>query len=65
MANKNFQIAKFYARLYELKDVINNDLIPLAVSLGANHEDAKLFESFEVLAADIDEHLEKHEISIK
>lgn len=65
MANKNFQIAKFYSKLFELKEMLNSEMIPLAVHIGANREDAKLFESLEILATDIEEHLEKHEISIK
>jgi hypothetical protein len=64
MADKNFQIAKFYSKLYELKDMLNNDLIPLGVHIAVLLADAKLFESIEVLAADIDEHLKTYEITI-
>lgn len=63
MANKNYQIAKFYARLYELREIINNDLLPCGVHIGAETEDAKLFESLEVLATDVDEHLKSHELT--
>lgn len=65
MANKNYQTAKFYARLFELREMLNNELIPTAVHIGANQEDAKLFESLEVLATDINEHLENYELTAK
>lgn len=64
MTNKNFHIAKFYAKLYDLKDLINNDLLPLGTHIEAQAIDAKLFESLEILAADIDEHLKNYELSI-
>lgn len=65
MANKNFQVAKFYFMLFELRDSLNCELIPLALHIGANQEDAKLFESLEVLATDINEHLEQIKLSIQ
>ena len=64
MANKNYQIAQFYSRLFELQKVLNSELLPLAVHIGTNSEDAKLFESLEVLATDLDEHLENYELSV-
>ncbi len=65
MANKNFQIARFYSRLFELQELINNELIPCGVHIAAQTNDAKLFESLEVLATDINEHLENYELSVK
>lgn len=64
MAKNNFQIAKFYFKLHELKDMLDMELIPLALDVGANQSDKKLFESLEVLTTDIGEHLEAHEISV-
>ena len=63
MAKKNFQIAKFYSKLFELKNLLNNEMIPLAVHIGVQTEDAKLFESLEVAATDINEHLENYELT--
>ena len=62
MINKNYQTAKFYARLYELRGIINNDLLPLGTHIET--ADTKLFESLEVLAADVDDHLKSYELSI-
>lgn len=64
MANNSFQIAKFYAKLHELKDLIDIELIPLALNIGANQADKKLFESLEILATDIGEHLSAHQICV-
>ena len=64
MSNKNFQIAQFYSKLFEIKELITNDLLPLGTHIAVSTNDAKLFESLEVLATDIEEHLEKHEISV-
>ena len=64
MANKNLQIAKFYNLLFELKDTLNNELIPLAVHIGANTEDAALFESLEIAAGDIERHLENYQLTV-
>lgn len=63
MANKNYQIAKFYSRLYELKELLNLEMIPLAVHIGADRQDPKLFESLEIAATDIEQHLESYELS--
>lgn len=65
MANKNYQIAKFYCKLFELKDFLNAELLPLGVHIGTETGDPKLFESLEVLAADIKEHLENYELTVK
>lgn len=65
MTNKNYQIAKFYARLFELKDMLNGELLPLAAHIGIRGEDARLFESLEILATDIGEHLEAVDVAIK
>lgn len=64
MSNKNYQIAKFYARLYELREIITNDILPCGIHIGAQTEDHKLFESLEILATDVDEHLKEYELSI-
>ena len=62
MANKNYQIAKFYSKLFELKDCLNGELLPIGVYIAFETNDAKLLESLEVLARDIEEHLENYEI---
>lgn len=64
MANKNYQIAKFYARLYELQQMLNSDLLPLGTHIGIEQRDAKLFESLEVAATDVEQHLENYELSL-
>lgn len=64
MTNKNYQIAKFYAEMFELKNKLNSEILPLAVHIGANQEDPSLFESMEVLATDIEEHLENYKITV-
>lgn len=38
MANKNYQIAKFYSLMYELKETLNGDLLPLAERNRDAHE---------------------------
>ena len=65
MANKNYQIAKFYSKLFELKDFLNGELLPIGVHIKAETRDPKLFESLEVLATDIEQHLENYELSVK
>ena len=64
MTNKNYQIAKFYSKLFELKDFLNGELLPIGVHIKAETRDPKLFESLEVLATDIKEHLENYELTI-
>ena len=64
MGNKNYQIAKFYAEMFELKEKLNAEILPLAVHIGANQEDPSLFESLEVLANDIEEHLANYKITV-
>lgn len=64
MSDKNYRIAKFYARLFEIRDALNNELIPLGVHIAVSTNDAKLFESMEVLATDIGEHLKNYEITV-
>ena len=64
MANKNLQIAKFYSLLFALKNQLNNELLPLAVHIGAKKQDAALFESLEIAAGDIERFLESYEISL-
>lgn len=64
MSNKNYQIAKFYSRLFELQNIINAELIPLGVHIAVQTNDAKLFESLEILAADIERHLENYELKV-
>ncbi len=64
MANKNYQIAKFYSKLFELKTFLNAELLPIGVHIKADANDPKLFESLEVLATDIEEHLENYELTI-
>lgn len=65
MPNKNYQIAKFYTKLFELKDFLHGELLPIGVHIAADTNDAKLFESLEVLAVDIEEHLNNYELSVK
>jgi hypothetical protein len=64
MSNKNYQVAKFYSKLFELKNFLNGELLPIGVHIKAETLDPKLFESLEVLAADIEEHLNSHELTI-
>jgi len=64
MSNKNYQIAKFYSLLFELKNVLNNDLLLLGAHIGADKEDAKLYESLEIAATDIEAHLENYELTV-
>ena len=64
MTNKNYQIAKFYASMHELKDKLNAEILPLAVHIGAHAEDPALFESLEVLATDIETHLENYKLTV-
>lgn len=64
MANKNYQIAKFYSKLFELKNFLNGELLPIGVHIKAETRDPKLFESLEVLARDIEEHLETFELTV-
>lgn len=64
MANKNYQIAKFYCKLYELKNFLNAELLPLGVHIGAETEDPKLFESLEIMAKDVEEHLENYNLTV-
>lgn len=64
MSNKNYQIAKFYSLMFELQQKLNSDILPLAVHIGANQEDPSLFESLEVLATDIEEHLTNYKLTV-
>lgn len=64
MANKNYQIAKFYTKLFELKDFLNGEMLPVGVHIAADTLDRKLFESLEVLATDIEEHLSSYELTV-
>ncbi|HEX8637073.1 MAG TPA: hypothetical protein VF692_03345 [Pyrinomonadaceae bacterium] len=64
MTNKNYQIAKFYSKLFELKNFLNGELLPIGVHIKAETLDPKLFESLEVLATDIEEHLNTYELSV-
>ena len=64
MANKNFQIAKFYSRLFELKEEIQNDLIPLGTHIGALDQNYELSDSLNDLVSIIDEHHERFELSV-
>lgn len=64
MANKTYQIAKFYSLMHELKDNLNGEILPLAVHIGAQQEDSALFESLEVLATDIEEHLSNYKLTV-
>lgn len=64
MSNKNYQIAKFYTLMSELKDTLDSQLLPLAVHIGASREDPALFESLEVLATDIEQHLENYKLTV-
>ena len=64
MTNKNYQIAKFYTKLFELKNSLNGELLPIGVHIKAELRDPKLFESLEVLAQDIEQHLENYELSV-
>lgn len=64
MPDNNYQIAKFYSLLFELKDVLNNELLPLGAHIAVETNDAKLFESLEIAAADIEEHLKNHELTV-
>ena len=65
MTNKNYQIAKFYSKLFELKNFLNGELLPIGVHIKAETLDPKLFESLEIVARDIEEHLEVYELSVK
>ena len=65
MTNTNYQIAKFYSKLFELKDCINGELLPIGVYIAVEAGDAKLIESLEILARDIEEHLENYEIHFR
>lgn len=64
MSNKNYQIAKFYSLMYELKETLNSTLLPLAVHIGVHADDPGLYESIEVLASDIEAHLENYKLTI-
>lgn len=64
MSNQTYQIAKFYNLLFEMQKTLNNELLPLGVSVAIQTNDAKLFESLEIAAQDIERHLENHELSI-
>lgn len=64
MANKNYQIAKLYALLSELKDSLNSEILPLAVHVGVNSEDPELFDNLEALATGIEEHLDNYKLSV-
>lgn len=64
MANKNYQIAKFYSLMFELQKTLNSEILPLAVHIGTQAGDPRLFQSLEVLATGIAEHLKNHELSI-
>ena len=64
MTNKNYHIAKFYSKLFELKDCINGELLPIGVYIAVEAGDAKLIESLEILARDIEEHLERYELFV-
>ncbi len=48
----------------ELKDLLNAEILPLAVPTGAHTDDPSLFESLEVLAADIGEHLKSYQLTV-
>lgn len=65
MAKLNFEITRLYSLLFEIEQKITADTLPLAAAVGLNTEDAKLFESLEIAATDIREHLGKFELSIK
>jgi len=64
MSNKNYQIAKFYTLLFEMQKTINNELLPLGVHLAVQTNDAKLFESLEIAAQDIGQHLKENSLSV-
>ena len=64
MANKTYHIAKFYSKLFELKDFLNAELLPISVHIKAETTDPKLFEILEALATDIKEHLDSYELTI-
>lgn len=64
MANKNYQTAKFYAEMHELKDKLNGTILPLAVHTGTHENDPSLYASLEVLATDIEQHLKNYSLTI-
>ncbi len=64
MSNKNFQIAKLFVSLSELKDKLHAEILPLAAHTGVNVENAQLYESLEILATDIDEHLKNFKLTV-
>lgn len=58
------QTIKVYADLIELRDRLNNEILPLAVHSGLNQEDYKLYRAMEKLAAQIERHLSEYRIEI-
>lgn len=64
MADKNYRIAKLFVSLSELKDKLNAEILPLAAHTGVNVENSQLYESLEVLATDIEEHLKNYKLTV-
>ena len=64
MADKNYQTAKLFVSLSELKDKLNSEILPLAAHTGVNVENSQLYESLEVLATDIEEHLKNFKLTV-
>lgn len=65
MANKNYQIAKFYSHLFDLREALISNIIPMGNHIGTQTEDAELMESLENTANAIERHLESYRLSIE
>lgn len=64
MANKNYQIAKLYAALFELQNTINWEIIPMATHIGLQGEDPELYDALQAVADRAEQHLGKYELSV-
>ncbi len=65
MTNKNYQIAKFYSSLFDLRERLTSNIIPMGEHIGVQTEDAELMESLENAASAIERHLESYQLSIE
>ena len=58
----NYQLIQLYQELFQMQQIINNEILPLASQVGLDKEDPKLVKSAENFASELERHLSEYNI---
>lgn len=61
----NYLVIKFYHEFFELQQILNGEILPLASQIGLNQNDPALFKAAQNFVREMEKHFDEYDLDLK